>query len=212
MSRRDLVVSTDEIWSWFTAASNPTPAILFRKCLSSTRYSLLPSYLTSCPMCYSEMRTSSILILTKSVWFGALRRFDTMFGSEQSSGSSAVSPSSKVHGTPTSQSSPVSPQNSPASQPTSSQPQSVLSRIPTKRKGIRFFCVVAPGMTRGAPSESTLSYLVFSFCLVLFCFSIFSFSETPHLRFRSVRLIEDTFVFSHRHPRCPELLLKKIKF
>ena len=49
---------------------------------------------------------------------GVFRRFDKMFCSQASTAGSAVSPGSQVDGTPASQSSPVSPQYSPASQPT----------------------------------------------------------------------------------------------
>ena len=65
---------------------------------------------------------------------GALRRFDKMFGSQASTAGSAVSPGSPVDSTPASQFPPVSPQYSPASQP--SEPGSVSGRCPTKSKGI----------------------------------------------------------------------------
>ena len=64
---------------------------------------------------------------------GALRRFDRMFGSQASTAGSAVSPGSQVDSTPASQSSPVSPQDSPASQP--SQPELISGRRPTRSKG-----------------------------------------------------------------------------
>jgi len=48
---------------------------------------------------------------------GALRRFDSMFGRRPSTASAAMPPGSPVNVVPASQSSPVSPQYSPASQP-----------------------------------------------------------------------------------------------
>jgi len=52
-------------------------------------------------------------------------------------------------------------QKNDASQLNSSQPEPVSKRRPTRREGDQFFCVVAPGMTWGLPSEVTLSFLVF---------------------------------------------------
>jgi len=72
----------------------------------------------------------------KAKQHGAFRRFDKMFGSQPSTTSAAMSLGSQVDGTPASQS-PVSPQYSPASQPTSSQLEPVLDRRPRKRKGIK---------------------------------------------------------------------------